>query len=180
MVGGDYACAAGVGQRFATKLHDRSRGATDSPQRRSAERDDDPGREAADLGSEPDAAGLDMAQLRSFVRPPFTARPPIEILRRVGDEYFRPSDLRLREQFVQQSTRRPDKRVSLAILGIARLLAHQQNMRSVRALTQHRLRGTLPQLTAPAGLRSFTLSRGRRLRWAAGGDAVLIHFAPPP
>jgi len=74
---------------------------------------------------------------------------------------------------IQQSTRRPNKRVSLAVLGIARLLAHQHNMSSIRALTQHRLSGALPQLTAPAGLRSLTLGGGWWLRWAAGSHDFL-------
>src|ERR1700691_1482275 len=179
MVGGHYACAAGVRQRFAAELHDRWRGATHSSQCGGAERDDDPGRKRADLGSEPDTAGLDMAQLRAFVQPPLTARLPIEMLHRIGNECLRPRDLRLREQFIQQSTRRPNKRASLAVLGIARLLAHQQNISFARTLTQHRLSCALPQLTAPAGLRSFTLGRGWWLRWAAGSHAVLLHFAQP-
>jgi hypothetical protein len=176
MVGGHDACAAGVGQRFAADLRDRRRGATHSAQGRSAERDDDPGRERPDFGSEPDTAGLDMAELRSLMQPPFTPRLPTEMLHRIGDEYLRPRDLRLSEQLIQQSTRRPNERVSLVVLSIAGLLAHQHNMGFARALTQHRLSGALPQLTAPAGLRSFPLGGRRWLFWAAGRHVPFIHF----
>src|ERR1700683_4728371 len=175
MVGGHYACTAGVGQRFAADLLDRGRGATHSPQRRGTERDDDPGLEPTDLGNEPDTAGLDMAQLRSLVQPPLTARLPIEVLHRIGDEYFCPRDVRFSEQLIQYLARRPHKRASLAVLGIARLLAPQHNLRFAGTLARHRLSGALPQFTAPAGLRSFALGRGRRLRWTMGSHGVLYN-----
>jgi hypothetical protein len=61
--------------------------------------------------------------------------------------------------------------VSLAILGNPWLLADQHDTSFARALTQDRLSGALPQLAAPAGLRSFTLDRGWWWRWVAGGHA---------
>src|ERR1700728_3802628 len=97
MVSGHYECAACVGQWLAAKLRNWCRGSADRPQCCGAERHDDAGRERADLRIEPDTAGLNVPQLRSFMQPAFSAWLPIEMLHCVGNEYLHPLDLRLRE-----------------------------------------------------------------------------------
>src|SRR2546429_242304 len=76
--------------------------------RRRAEANESRGMDQGDLGVEPRPAGGDLGRVRLGVNPPLAARPPLEVLHRVGDGGLTPIDTGFLEGSIEQPAGRPD------------------------------------------------------------------------
>jgi hypothetical protein len=120
--------------------------------RRGAKRDDRPRLDIRDLGIEPHATRLDFAVARLLVNPPLAARLPLEVLHHVGEIHIAEIDAGILERVTQQLAGWTDERFAFEIFSIARLLADEHDAGAARAVPEHRLRGVLPEIAAPAHL----------------------------
>jgi hypothetical protein len=75
----------------------------------------------------------------------------LEVLDRIGHVDAPPVDPRGLERLVEQPARRPDKRMTLAVLLVARLLAHQHHLGGPRPFAEDGLRRAHPEMAAAAG-----------------------------
>src|SRR5712692_2475386 len=127
-----------------------------------AEAHDDPRPDGGDLRLQPGAASRDFASIWLLVDTSLAARLPFEVLDGVGHVHLVTIDAGSFERLIQQLARRPDERPALAILIVARLLAHHHQLGRGAALTEHRLRAALVQITA-AALSGSLPERGKRV-----------------
>src|SRR5688572_15779162 len=102
----------------------------------------------AQFGFEPRATRLHLRRARLLVNTPLAARLPLEMLHRVGDIHVVARDAGVSERFVKQRTGRPDERLALPILLIARLLAHEHHAGTLRPGAEHDLRRRLVEIAS--------------------------------
>jgi hypothetical protein len=87
------------------------------------------------------------------------------VLDRVGHVDLAAVDARHLEPAVELAARRSYERSSVAVLAVARLLAHQHQPGAGPALSEHRLLGGLVQMASAAPLRGGAQRvQGRRAR----------------
>ena len=108
-----------------------------------AERNDESGFSARDLGFEPRKTGGDFHRAGLAVDPPCAARHPFEMLDGIGDVGLAAVDPGLDETAVEQLAGGADKRMAGEVLGVARLLADKHDARPLRPLAEHGLRRVL-------------------------------------
>ena len=96
------------------------------------------------LGMEPGQTCGDFGGIRFRMNPAFAPRLPFEVLHHVRHVGGITIDAGLFESFVEQPTRRSDKRLAREILVIARLFAHQHDRGVPLALAKNRLSGAFP------------------------------------
>src|SRR5205085_8990908 len=110
------------------------------------------------------------------------ARRPLEVLDRVRDVHGVTVDAGLLERVVEHPSGRPDERLALEVLPVARLLADHHDLRAGTAFTEHRL-GRVPVQVAALAVRGSLCERGERalLRKEVRGGALQLlarHLAP--
>src|SRR5256712_11964092 len=115
--------------------------------RRRAEADDDLRAQDRELGVEPEPAGRDLAAVRLLVEAPLPGRTPLEVLHGVRHVDGVAIDPRLRERLVEDATGGSDEGAARAILPVPPLLAHPDDARLSPALSPHRLRPALPDVS---------------------------------
>ena len=123
------------------------------------------------LALQPLAARFNLALRRRLVQAALAARLPFEVLHRVGDVEPGAVEPRFGQGGVEDAPRRPDEDVAFAVLGIARLLAHQHDPRARIALPEDGLRGVLPERAVAARPRLAA----EPLQLQVVGNAALFH-----
>src|SRR5690349_5992840 len=128
--------------------------------RRSAQRHDHPRPQQTDLLFQPRVTRPDLARRWLLVQPPAGELHPheLEVLDGVGDVYPRAIDAGRLQSLVQQAPRRPHERMSLPILLVARLLAHQHDLGPFRSFAEDGLGGMLPEIAAATPRRRLAQS----------------------
>src|SRR5262245_37372333 len=155
-------------QRLAAQLADRHGPAEQAPRRGRAERHDDLGLDDRAFDLVPPAAALNLIGVRPLVQPPLAALLVLEMLDRVGDEDLAAIDTRVGDREVEHAAGWPDKGMTLAILLIARLLAHHHDPRVLRPFARHHLGRAA--IEGAAGARGFGVAQRREA-------ADVRHFA---
>jgi hypothetical protein len=103
-----------------------------------------------------------MNPLGGLMDAPLPALSETEVLDHVADIRVATVDARPIECLVEHPAGRPDERVTLAILAVARLLADEHQPRPGTSLSHHRLGGVLVQLAGAAVLDRITQGCQRR------------------
>ena len=125
-----------------------------------AETDDHRRLDLRQFGRQPRAAGFHFARARLLVNPALSSslrrrRGPAEVLDGVGEIDGRTVEARMDERAIEQRASRTDKGMPIAILGIPRLLANEDDPGIGRPLAKYRLRRPRKQWTRLAALRLF-------------------------
>ncbi len=77
---------------------------------------------------------------------PFPSGLPLEVLDRVCDLDLAARNAGVRERLVEYGAGRADERLALPILLVARLLADEHDVRTLRPGAEHHLRGRLVEI----------------------------------
>src|SRR5215204_4244691 len=96
-------------------------------------------------------AGLDVGDTWLLMDSPLSAQRVAEMLDRIGQVDVVAGDARGRQRLVEDPAGRADERLTLDVLAIPRLLAHEHHAGTSRTLREHDLRGVLPEI-APSAL----------------------------
>ena len=142
------------------------------------------GRTTFSSAVEPGLAGVDLEALRRLVDAATAALLELEVLDDVGQVCVRARDAGRLEPAIELASCGPHERMPLEVLAVAGLLAHEHQPRARRPLTEHGLRGRLPQVTAAAVRRGLAQRLvAAALRQERGGVVRLcdgITLASPP
>jgi hypothetical protein len=160
--------ARAIGQHLpgAALLHQLEPGAEHVARGDRAQAHHDVGADAGKLAFQPDPAGGLFRRVRAAMQPHLAAALELEVLDRVGDVEAAAVDPQFLQRAIEQLAGRADERASAEVLGVARLLAHHEHARVLRAFAEYRLRRVLPERATPA-------TRGGRTQ---GGEAVVDRF----
>src|SRR6059058_3746512 len=93
-----------------------------------AEADQNARLDHVELGLQPGPAGRDLRPVRLLVDASLAARLPLEVLDDVGDVDLAPVDASVLERLVEELSGRPDERLALQVLLVARLLADEDDV----------------------------------------------------
>ena len=111
---------------------------------------------------QPGPAGRCLAAVRLFVDAPLAHWLPLEMLHHVRDVNLVAVDAHFLQNFVQEFSRRTDKRPPRQIFIVPRLLAYEHHLRVRRAFAEDRLGAGLPERARPAAFRRCLQSLNRR------------------
>ena len=105
--------------------------------------------------------------------PPLATRPPLEVLDGIGDVDVGTFDARCRQRVVKKPACRTDKRPSGTILGVPRLLAHENDPCPSPSLAKDCLGGVPEQVAVATSRRLFSKRRQRcHSSSDVGSDAI--------
>ena len=107
----------------------------------------------------------DLRPIRLLMDAPLAARLPFEVLDRVRDVGLVAVDPCFHERLVEELSRRPDKRLAREVFLVAGLFADEDHLSSGRALSEDRLRPSLPERAGLAAGRGLAKLRQRRPWW---------------
>jgi hypothetical protein len=93
-------------------------------------------------------AGVDLRGGRTLVDPSLAALLVLEVLDRVGEIHGGPVDAGVVETLTEDPSRRADERLPRQVLAVAGLLAHQDDARITRSVTENGLGGRAEQRTS--------------------------------
>ena len=162
------------GDELAAPLRHAERFPEQRLRRRRAQADDRARLHGLDLGQEPGHAGADLGGVRLRVDAALAARLPLEVLDRVGHVDGAAIDARLLEAAVEQPARRSDEGPALAVLVVARLLAHQHHAGARAALAEDGLGAALVEVARGAARGGGAQRRqGALAREERGGRAFV-------
>ena len=102
---------------------------------------------------EPRLAGGDLADRRFLMQPALAPLDPAEMLHRIGDINFLARNFCLGKCSVEETTRRTDERMPLAVFHITGLFTEKNQARIPRPFAENRLSCFLVEITALAPLR---------------------------
>jgi hypothetical protein len=105
-----------------------------------------------EFGIQPAAAGFDFLLRRCFVEAALPAQFPRKMFYRIGDVEFLAIEACRGERSIEEGARRSDERSSGEVLRVAGLFADQHDSCMGTTFTEHRLRGSTPQVAGLAVL----------------------------
>src|SRR5256885_2074706 len=103
---------------------------------------------------------------------PLAASLVTEMLDHVRDVDIAPLDPGLLEPLVEDAAGRPDERMALDVLAVARLLADHHHLGVPGPFAHHGLGRSLPKVAGPAGLYRVVQCLEARLVRNRGGGAI--------
>jgi len=128
-----------------------------------------------ELEVEPRPAGADLRGVGTLVEPALALGLPLEVLHDIAHERLLAPDAGIVECPTQQLAGRPDERVALDVLTVARLLAEEEQGRVARPLSEDGLGGAGEQVTGRAARGDGP--RGLQARPRVGEEGRVIHPA---
>ena len=131
-------------EELSTIAHDAHLGSQKCRDRGGAQRHDRGGPHERQLLIEPHAARQNLFPAGPLVDAAFAARLPLEMFDGVRQIHLRRIAAGFDDDLAQEASGGPDKRLSLDIFDIARLLAHQHHVSCSGTRSKHRLRRVFP------------------------------------
>ncbi len=144
---------------FSAALCHLERAAQQSLRRGCAKADDHARLHGGDLRIEPWTTRGNVHGTRLLVNASFAARLPVEMLHSIGYVNVGSVDAGRDKSLVKDGSRGADEGPAAYIFFVARLLAHEHDVRVSCAFTENGLGSLLPKVTATALLRGFTQNR---------------------